>query len=654
MKNLQRNVGILALLALLLPSVIVFAQDESEITVVGSGIVTPVVEALADATETNLNIDVTGTNTGFESFCVGEVAMTSATRTINAEENTTCIENGVEYFELLIAHEVLTFVTNPDDALTCIADEDLNIIYSPSSTGDVANWADLNGSIEGEDGTYPDLELTALLPADNTLSYLALDNLISGVGFRNDIDSADVATTLETVASTSGAIGVVPLQTALDAGDSINILNVDFQKLGCAEATVTNAEAGNYAAVTSFYLYVNQAEAEALDTFLSYFSTEDITSTIIDAGYSPASNDVYETNIAIIAGEEASGAFSETEVGYIIPAFLTGEFTIGGTFTGFRVASSAVSGVQNTQGNPAQQNAQPAFTINVDFAGEANDAITYCANEAPVLFVNGDGSDFACEGDEAIDSLVLPIGTQTTVLVANEADEFATCLTTEHLATIWGASSTDTIETWNQVAESFPDEAMTLFGINAGNVITDVMMANLADGVVEPIRVDTEINGDSLYRAAAVANVEGALTYMSWVDYQDVLENDQARIQLLGVDAGEGCVFPTEETIADGSYPLSETTSLLVNRDLLSDELVKAFVWTLYSDNLRSVYASAEFEAASDVELADVRDLLLVEFRQADERALEAATTETDTTDETTDTEAVEDTEADATEEAGE
>jgi len=44
-------------------------------------------------------------------------------------------------------------------------------------------------------------------------------------------------------------------------------------------------------------------------------------------------------------------------------------------------------------------------------------------------------------------------------------------------------------------------------------------------------RLDTETNADPLYRAAATANVEGALTYMGWKDYVRALVNNQANIR---------------------------------------------------------------------------------------------------------------------------
>ncbi|MBZ0289061.1 MAG: phosphate-binding protein, partial [Anaerolineae bacterium] len=75
------------------------------------------------------------------------------------------------------------------------------------------------------------------------------------------------------------------------------------------------------------------------------------------------------------------------------------------------------------------------------------------------------------------------------------------------------------------------------------------------------------------------ANVEGGLTYLSWTDYQRVLANNQQRIQLVGVNGGNGCVAPSEATINDGTYPLTRASKLLVNTKSLTRSEVQSFLW---------------------------------------------------------------------------
>jgi len=115
MKFLPRGAGIFFLLALIIAPATIFAQENAPITVVGSGVVSPVFQALADAskTEAKIEVNVTGTNGGFTAFCAGQVDITTANRPISVAEDGTCTANGVNYVELLLAEHILAFRVSP-------------------------------------------------------------------------------------------------------------------------------------------------------------------------------------------------------------------------------------------------------------------------------------------------------------------------------------------------------------------------------------------------------------------------------------------------------------------------------------------------------------------------------------------------------------
>jgi hypothetical protein len=121
-------------------------------------------------------------------------------------------------------------------------------------------------------------------------------------------------------------------------------------------------------------------------------------------------------------------------------------------------------------------------------------------------------------------------------------------------------------------------------------------------------RLDTELNDDPLYRAAATANVEGALTYMSWPEYEDVLSNNQANIQLVAV--GSDCVLPSAETIADGSYSITRPGQLIVNQAALARTEVMSFLWYLLSDENIQYLEDAGFIGVTFADLAEARNTL--------------------------------------------
>jgi hypothetical protein len=149
------------------------------------------------------------------------------------------------------------------------------------------------------------------------------------------------------------------------------------------------------------------------------------------------------------------------------------------------------------------------------------------------------------------------------------------------------------------------------------------------------VREDAEISGDVLYRAAATANVPGALTFMTWTDYQDVLSNAQANIQLVAVDGGAGCVAPSVETITDGTYPLARPLNVVVNKAALTDITVQSWLWSVFSDQNHSLFTASglvgvpvESLDAVRAELQTAFDEAAAEAEAAAAAALEAASTE--------------------------
>ena len=88
-----------------------------------------------------------------------------------------------------------------------------------------------------------------------------------------------------------------------------------------------------------------------------------------------------------------------------------------------------------------------------------------------------------------------------------------------------------------------------------------------------------------------IAGDRGALGYFGYAYY--VANTD--KLKLVGVDPGDGCVEPSEETINNGSYtPLSRPLFIYVNIDSLQRQEVKAFV-DFYLRNAADLAASVGY-----------------------------------------------------------
>ena len=72
--------------------------------------------------------------------------------------------------------------------------------------------------------------------------------------------------------------------------------------------------------------------------------------------------------------------------------------------------------------------------------------------------------------------------------------------------------------------------------------------------------------------------MEGSPNAIGFVGFAFAEEAGDA-IKEVGIDAGDGCITPTAETIADGSYPLSRSLFIYPNVQTAGEEeAVKAFV----------------------------------------------------------------------------
>jgi phosphate transport system substrate-binding protein len=262
--------------------------------------------------------------------------------------------------------------------------------------------------------------------------------------------------------------------------------------------------------------------------------------------------------------------------------------------------------------------AQPGVTVNMEAEGEPAGLRRLCNGENDIAVATSElSSDQAanCEAND-ISTQTLDLGTEAVVLLANGESSYLDCLTTDQISAIWGADSTETINNWQAVDRVLPDIDMTLFAPIAGDHYTDLLLTQNS-GRALANRLDTELDRDPLYRAAATANVAGALTYMGWPDYLNVLINQQNNIQLVAIDRGMGCVRPDETSISSRSYPLVRSLKLIINRSSLTDPVVQSFLWFLVSDENFSVLDNSGFIGIDFGDLPVVRATLRRAFLEA-------------------------------------
>ena len=612
MRPIIKCAGLFCLLALLASAATHFAQDAEPLTVVGSGIANSVVESLAEANATeSVETAATGTLAGLDLFCAGNADIAAASRAITAAEDAICAASGIVYSEFLIAHSILAFVSHPEAPLTCLTESELDDLFKPSAAHQLRDWSSY-------DENLAELPIVFITPPDNRVEYIILDSLIAGDGLRRDVRTyEDRQDAISQVSQTEGAIAAVSFSSDLAAAESLALLDLDDGSAsGCVSPSAQSVENRQYQAARSLFLYVNRARLEqnpALASLIGFGASEAAADVVAQAGFTPPTSDTYALNASILRDAEAGRLFSGAESQFTIPDILSGQIDISGSASAYGLLDDI-----------ARQLAGGNEQLNIQFSmgGQSAGIQRLCNGETDIAVLESELAANALDDCDAnhINAIPVAIGTQATVLVGNAADEHVSCLTTDQIRAIWNSASAGRINAWSDLDESFPQQDMILFGSSTVDQYADILMKTVGQAI-PPIRRDTEIDRDPLYRAAAVGNVAGALTYMSWGDYQRALDNEQANIQLVSADGGNGCVRPSETSIMDGAYPLSRSSSLLVSESSLADVSLQSYLWRLFSEAGWSAMTREGFIGLNFVDLAAARSRLETQFRLAESKA---------------------------------
>lgn len=626
MKLIVRGVRSLLLLTLFLGTMTIFAQQDDDsdsdvLAISGSRIVISAVQAVAEANDIALpTTDITGTSGGFSAFCDGQSPIVGAIRPMSIEEETLCQNNGVTYAEYLIGYNVLTFVTHPDLTFaSCLTPDQINTLFAPSSQGIIDDWAQIG--LE----TLTNVPLTLVTPDESSVVYGLLDAQLEGFGLRGDVQTeADNAAVIAAVADTEGAIGVVS-GTDVSTDDSVQVVQIRNPNLDrCVTPETGTIETGEYAFFNSLLLYVNMAQMDDDDDdLLSLVVSADAAPALVDAGYTLPSEETYTINAAILSGEIEDGRqFSRDLVAFQIPDDVFGVFTMGG-------AASLATYAQSTT---ATFNAEyPTISAELAIEGQTAAVRRFCNGELDIITINRDltEEEIAICQNNAVEPLTFDIGAQAAILVGNATpdddadddfafDDFPDCLTREQVQMIWGSSG-DAPTNWADIDADFPAADLILVAPNLGSVdYTDILLTT-DDGLSLPERLDVaERNNDPAYRAAAVGNVRGGLTYMSWIDYENIEEVRPENIRLISIRADGDCVTPSIETIGDGSYPYTLRGNVVVNQFALTRPEVQSFVWYLFQDSSFSLFASGGLTGLAFGELSGIRERLEIAFAEAE------------------------------------
>ncbi|MFG6099011.1 PstS family phosphate ABC transporter substrate-binding protein [Leptothoe sp. ISB3NOV94-8A] len=251
--------------------------------------------------------------------------------------------------------------------------------------------------------------------------------------------------------------------------------------------------------------------------------------------------------------------------------------------------------------------ANPDVNVTVGISGSGGGFKKFCAGETDISNASRPIKDeevAACE-EAGIEFIEVPVAFDGLTIVTNQANDWAQCLTTEQLNTMWSPDSEGQVANWNQVDPSFPDQELGLYGPGTDSGTFDYFTDEV-NGEEGASRGDYTASEDDNVIVQGVTGDEGALGYFGYAYFEE--NSDSLKAVEIQNDAGE-CVAPSTETIADGSYnPMSRPLFFYVKKEAYdTKEQVKAFVDFMLEPKNGELIGDAGYVALPDEILANAK-----------------------------------------------
>jgi phosphate transport system substrate-binding protein len=299
---------------------------------------------------------------------------------------------------------------------------------------------------------------------------------------------------------------------------------------------------------------------------------------------------------ALIAGcgggreEETAAAGGDTAAA---ASDLTGAIVIDGSSTVAPLATLIAERFES---------ANPGVSVTVGTSGTGGGFEKFCAGETDISNASRAIKDeeVALCGDGGVEYTELLVANDGIAIVANPENDWATCLTVDQLALIWGPDST--AMSWKDIDPSFPNEPLKLYGPGTDSGTFD-FFTDAINGEEGASRTDYSPAEDDNVTIQGVTGETGGLGYFGLSYY----EENKDKLNLIEVDNGSGCVAPSAETVQAGAYaPLSRPLFMYVSAAAAERPEVLAFA-QYFRDNEEVISTEALFVPLSGEQIATLQ-----------------------------------------------
>lgn len=247
-----------------------------------------------------------------------------------------------------------------------------------------------------------------------------------------------------------------------------------------------------------------------------------------------------------------------------------GSISIDGSSTVFPIMTRAAQ--LFTTDNPDVQ-------VVVEFSGTSGGFRKFCAGETDINAASRDinSEEIRQCAANGVEFVRLPVATDAIAIVTHPSNRWLESVTVEQLQTLWSAESEGRITKWSDVDPQWPDRNVNLYGRGQDSGTYDYFTSQLTG--LRQSRQDYVASEDEEYLATRMAGDRDAIGFFGLGAYHRHWDE----LRLVGVDNGNGPVFPALETANSGRYqPLTRPLYMYVRTP--EDDVLRSFLQHTYTN----------------------------------------------------------------------
>lgn len=242
----------------------------------------------------------------------------------------------------------------------------------------------------------------------------------------------------------------------------------------------------------------------------------------------------------------------------------------------------------------------PNVKITVGGAGTGDGFERFCRGEIVIADASRpiEADEYEACKAKGIDPVEVQVGIDGLTVVANKDLAIPNdCITVDQLKKLLAPKSK--VANYKELGSGFPDQKVSFFTPGTESGTYDYFTETILETDAEQRTKDVQTSADDNQIVTGIEGTAGALGYVGFA----YAEQQADKLKELAVDGGDGCVKPSVETIADGSYkPLSRPLFMYPSTKTVAQPEIKSFISFVLENNKEIV------EAAGYVPLTD--DLL--------------------------------------------